>query len=143
MARIFTTALLCGALLLPTINPAQAETGWRKKECRYQYADGRRHWTPTEVRYTIRCAVAKTGVSLSTAMYIAYRESHYGQWATNPSSGACGTFQFYPASTFQGRLGANVPQWFKPWGTSCYNARSNVLTAIYTARNSGWGAWGM
>lgn len=141
MRRTLTLAAIAGALLAATLAPAHAEPGWRLAECRYQFHDGRPGWAAYETKATIRCASERFGVSTSTALYVAWRESHYGQYATNPYSSACGVMQHIP-SYFPGRL-ANVPDSLKPWGSSCYNARSNVLAGLWLARNVGWGPWGL
>lgn len=138
MKRFYTVAAIAAALLATTATPAQA--GWRHTECRYQYLNGHRNWTQHEVRRTIDCATERWGVSRSTAFYVANRESHFGQFARNPYSGACGVFQHIPRY-FNGRLHA-TPNWFKPLGQSCLNARSNVLAAIWMARH-GWGPWSL
>lgn len=132
-------AVLASILLLTLIaTPAKAAGAWRAKECRYQYVDGRRGWSQWEVKLTIECASQKFSVDTSTALYIADRESNFDQYATNPYSGACGPYQHLPAY-FPERLRA-VPQGLKPFGGSCYNARDNVLAALWMAR-SGWGPW--
>lgn len=135
--------LICAALILTTTNigTAHATENWRDTECRYQYLDGHRGWSTWEVKRTIWCATKKWGVSTSTALYVADRESHFGQYATNRYSGACGVYQHMPAY-WPGRittLDGQRPS-LRPLGTSCYNARSNVMAAIWMARG-GWSAW--
>lgn len=137
MKRFFIAVVV--AALAATTVPAQAETPWRWNECRFQFLDGRRNFSVEEVKLTIACVADHFGVSRSTAMYIAERESRFGQFATNPTSGACGVFQHIPRY-FPGRLVA-TPDRYKPFGGSCYNARDNVFAALYMAKNSGWSAW--
>jgi len=141
--RILTLVLAISFAL--TLNPpAHAGiTTWRDTECRYQYLDGHRGWSTWEVKKTIVCATERWGVSTSTALYVADRESNFGQYATNRYSGACGVFQHMPAY-WPGRVAtvASARPLLEPIGTSCYNARSNVLAAIWMARN-GWGAWSL
>ena len=136
MKRLLTLALILGAATLAT--PANAEPGWRLTECRFQGHDGRAGWVRYEVKATIRCAAPKFGVSTSTAIYVAGRESGFRQYARNPSSGACGVFQHIPRY-FPGRL-TNVPTTYKSWGSSCFDARSNILAALKLAQ-AGWGPW--
>ena len=139
MKRILTLSLALGFAL--TLTPAHAGiTTWRDTECRYQYLDGHRGWSTWEVKKTIECSTRRWGVSTDTALYIADRESNFEQNATNSYSGACGVYQHIPRY-FPGRLDA-VPDWFGPFGGSCYNARDNVLAAIWMARN-GWSAWSL
>jgi hypothetical protein len=139
MKRILTAVLAISFAL--TLTPAHAGiTTWRDTECRYQYLDGHRGWSTWEVKKTIECATQKWGVSTSTALYVADRESHFGQYATNATSGACGVFQHLPRY-FPSRL-ASVKETFGPFGGSCYNARDNVLAAIWLAR-SGWSPWSL
>lgn len=137
--RIALTTVLVGALLLIPTQDAQA--GWRSKQCRYQGVD-RGHWTKHEVHLTIHCAVSKYPTSHSTADGVASRESGMNYDARNSDSGACGVYQHLP------HLWPDRVQGFNhrhPWfdlGTSCYNARSNVLVAISMAHRNGWGPWG-
>lgn len=122
-------------ILLPT--PARANE--RQDKCRYQSVEKGR-WTRDEVVWTIRCAAQKFGVDVSTALYVADRESNMEWWAQNPS-GACGIYQHMPAY-FESRLQA-VPDHFRRWKDSCFNARSNILAALWMAHRDGWGAWGL
>lgn len=138
--------LICAALILTTTNIGTAHAGittWRDTECRYQYLDGHRGWSTWEVKRTIVCATDKWGVSTSYALYVADRESNFGQYATNGYTGACGVFQHMPTywPSRLATLEVAKPK-FGPLGTSCFNARSNVLAAIWMARN-GWGAWSL
>lgn len=146
--------VLCAALGQALVStPAQAAPVNRWAECRYQYANGKPGWTPYEVARTIDCAAAHFGVSASEAHAVADRESHHGQFSTNPYSYACGVFQHIPRY-FRGRLLA-VPDWLGPFGhpwsdptvvhgarSRCYNARDNVLAALWMVHTSGWWAWG-
>jgi hypothetical protein len=140
MRRLISITLITTMMTALTPTTLRAAEDWRARECRYQYADGRTGWTPTEVATTIRCAAPRFGVSTATALAIAWRESHLGQYAVNPSSGACGVFQHIPRY-FGARLRA-VPSELGPFGHSCFNARDNVLAALWLARG-GWGPWGL
>jgi hypothetical protein len=122
-------------------SPTGAETSWRLDECRFRGLDHRMGWSTTEVQLTIRCAAPKFGVSTETALQVAARESGYRAGAVNVTSGACGVFQFYPASTIGVRLRA-VPDHLGPFEGSCLNARDNVLAAMKLAQG-GWGPWGI
>lgn len=137
----FLAASLMLALLVPPAHAADTRNTWRANECRYQYVDGKAGWNVDEVQTTIRCVANRFDVSVVTALYIADRESNYRQFATNSSSGACGIFQHIP-TYFPGRL-HDVPMKYKVWGPSCYNARSNILAALWMAHRYGWGAWSM
>lgn len=138
LTSIALIATLTGALAMNA--PAEAQTRWnRARECRYQGVDGRMGFTRHEAKRTIRCVSHKFDVSTSEALYVADRESDYLEWVTNSSSGACGIFQHIPRY-FLGRLRA-VPNRYKPFQDSCYNARANIFAALYMAKTSGWGAW--
>src|SRR4029077_1683966 len=144
MRRILTLGL--AVVMAASMNGASASAKhkeWRDKECRYQYVDGRAGWSVWEVKLTIKCATARFGVSESTAMYVAERESHYGQFATNSWSGAAGVYQHLPRY-WDGRVSAirSSRPILEPIGSSIYNARSNVLAAIWMARH-GWGPWSL
>jgi hypothetical protein len=117
---------------------------WRWNECRFQYKDGHRGWSVKESELTIRCVAGKFGVSTSTALYVADRESGFHATARNRSSGACGLFQHIP-TYFPGRLRAvsTAKPAYRSFGPSCYNGRSNTYAALWMAKLHGWGAWGM
>lgn len=140
MRRTCIAAVLAAIVSLGGISTAGAAESWRWDECRFQYADDRAGWNVQEVRRTIRCAAPKFGVSTSTALYVADRESNFNPHATNAYSGACGVYQHIPRY-FGSRL-ASVPARYREWGTSCYDARSNVLAAMRLAQG-GWGPWGI
>lgn len=124
--------------------PAAAAHSWRWNKCRFQYKDGHRGWSVNESKLTIECVAAKFGVSTSTAMYIADRESHYHATAVNSSSGACGLFQHMP-QYFPDRLRtvSHAKPYYRRFQTWCLNARSNTFAALWMAKKHGWGAWGM
>lgn len=115
--------------------------GWA---CRYQ-AQQRGTWTRAEVEATIRCAVRRWPTSLSTALYVAERESHFSHRAYNASSGACGVFQ-HLERYWRGRvtsfLRATGPR-FDIHHPGCMNARANVLVSIWMASRGGWDPWSM
>jgi hypothetical protein len=140
MKKLTLTAI-AAVLVLAVATPAQA--AWRNDECRYQYVDGHANWSQQEVKLTILCATHKFGVSTSTALYVARRESGLNQFADNPTSSAAGVYQ-HIQSYWPGRIAAvaaHKPK-LKPLGSSVYNARSNVLAAILMASHS-WAPWGM
>lgn len=143
MYRKLITLLVGAVLLIPT-PVAHAQKSWRWKECRFQYVDGKAGWSQDEVKLTIRCAAERYHVSVTTALYIADRESHFGQYATNPYSGACGVYQHIP-TYWPSRLQSlkNMHPATSPMGSSCFDARSNVMVALHMAHHQGWGAWGM
>lgn len=116
---------------------------WRYHECRHQYSDGQRGWSPVEVRKTIACVAAKFGVSTHKALDIAWRESRWKQHATNSVSGACGVFQHIPR-WFAGRLDAvaNARPKYRHFDGSCYSARDNIFAALWLVKKYGWSAWG-
>jgi hypothetical protein len=92
-----------------------------------------------KVRWLIACANLQWPVDLSTALYIAERESHLDPFALNESSGCAGVFQFA-----RGTFASLVDSWprMNRWtGTWVFSARANVLRAIRLAHESGWGPW--
>lgn len=141
MMKYLTAVVLSLTIIgatMATAPTAQAH-GRRYTKCRYQSVDGRHGFSSLEVRYTIRCVASHFGVSTSEALYVANRESGFGAYARNSSSGTCGVFQHMP-QYFAERLAA-VPDHFRRWQTSCYNARSNILAALWMVHRYGWGAW--
>ena len=94
------------------------------------------------VKATIWCAVHHyDGVpgGVRYAVYIAERESGFYPLATSPT-GCMGIYQF--ARSTWAHLIRSWPEMNRPYGTSAYNARGNVMRAIRTAHEVGWDAWG-
>jgi soluble lytic murein transglycosylase-like protein len=136
----FLAILLVGAVFL-SINatPAQAGQSWRWNKCRFQYYDGKKNWSPTEVKLTIKCAEAKFPSSLTTAMAVADRESNFYQFADNPYSSASGVYQFID-STWSSLRYNHLDDFARRWDlhTSVWDARANVMVAVRWAQISGW-----
>jgi hypothetical protein len=88
------------------------------------------------VKQLIRCAASHHGVSQSTALAIAYRESRYRPSAYNHGGEAAGIFQhllrYWPdrSETFG----------FEDW--SVFNARANIMVTMRMVRLYGWDPWG-
>lgn len=142
MLRRILTGVLTAILLVSAVPVSSASShGWRWNECRYQYKDGHAGFSVKEVKATIRCGAAHFGVSVTTAMYVADRESRFRATAVNSSSGACGVFQHMPR-LYPDRLKA-VPFEYKWLSSRCLDGRSNVLAALWTAHKYGWGPWSM
>jgi hypothetical protein len=98
-------------------------------------------------RNLIVCLFRKFAPShLSTALYVANRESHYYPDAANPS-GASGVYQ-HISSYFPGRVSAHLPRpWLASWiwakgGPSVFSAYANVVVTLFMVKGSGWGPWG-
>jgi hypothetical protein len=111
------------------------------RACRFQFYDGHEDWSPDEVKRTITCAVRRWPVpgGRTKALAIAWRESRFQQYATNPS-GCRGIYQWLD-STWAWVL----PRFHKLYqflSHNVYNARSNVMYAIRYAHQYGWGPWG-
>jgi hypothetical protein len=89
------------------------------------------------VKRLIRCAAEHHGVSTSTALYIAWRESRYRPSAYNAAGGAAGIYQhllkYWPdrAADFG----------FKDW--SAFNARANIMVTMRMVRQYGWDPWAL
>jgi len=123
---------------------AAASTTSHKVKCSYQSVDSG-YWTPREVQLTVKCAAEKFGVSLSTAMYVADRESNFRYNALNRSSGTCGIYQHMPAY-WLGRLQTynyHHPGALHVKSPKCFNARGNVLVSLWMASRGGWGPWSL
>jgi hypothetical protein len=145
MKRFLTLALVT-SLFFAGAAQANAKITPRERlsHCRYGSLDGNwKVWGTREVKRTIECAAQKFPTSLSTALYVADRESGFYARAVNPSSGTCGIFQHMP-QYWPGRVAAfrHAHPAIKI-SPSCFNARSNVLVAIWMAHTGGWGPWGM
>jgi hypothetical protein len=127
------TSLTLGALLIPT----EAEAIPLRQACRFGH---HLHWTETEVKQTIRCAVERWPVpgGVSYALAIADRESSFYQRAENPS-GARGIYQFMPRTWDV--LRRRFPGVARVTADNPFYARANVLLAIRTAHAFGWGPW--
>lgn len=95
------------------------------------------------VRWLIACAVLQWPVpgGMGYAMSIAERESGLRPFAKNPGSSASGVYQFID-DTWDNMIEA----WpvMNDWtGTWVFSARANVLRAIRTAHERGWGPWSL
>ncbi len=133
------------AVYLSVERNANRRTGpgeWRYRRCRFQWRDGRRNWSATEVELTIRCAASHWSVDVSTALRIASCESGLYQFSDNPYSSASGVYQML-ASTWASWRSSITRTWGSWWrlSTSVWNARANVVTAIVHAHLYGWSAW--
>lgn len=138
----YLRALILTVLVAVPLSPAPAHAATVKPWpiCKFQYADGKTGWSPTEVRRTIRCAVRYWPVpgGFQQADYIAWRESRYTQYATN---GSCAGVYQWMDSTWANMLRA-YPR-VAAISTSRYNARANVLMAVRYAHTHGnWQPWG-
>lgn len=137
----FLIAVLLGSLMM--LAPTAEAGEWRWNKCRFQTLE-KANWTVFEIKQTIRCAVRHWPVSggVDKAFAIAQRESGFYWHATNSSSGACGIYQHLPQywPIRIKNFNAKFPHW--DGGESCYNARSNVIVAIWMASTGGWGPWG-
>lgn len=88
------------------------------------------------VKQLIRCAAAHHGVSVDTALYVAWRESRYRPSAYNAAGGAAGIYQhllkYWPerAEDFG----------FRDW--PAFNGRANIIVTMQMVRRYGWAPWG-
>lgn len=137
MKKTLTMVLVGALLLIPT---GSAHASWRSRTCRFNDLS-KLNWTHREVKKTIFCVANHyNDVSLHTAMYVAERESGFYFHATNPSSGTCGIYQHMP-QYWAGRVSATPNHWHVT--SNCYNARSNIVTALYMVHVNGWGPWAL
>jgi hypothetical protein len=140
MRRRFPAALLLISLLLLTLattaTPAQArEIGVPRRICKIDWRKG-----PWHVKQLIRCAEARWSVpgGVSTALYVANRESNFQPKAYNSYSGASGIFQ-HLRRYWPGRADA-----FGFGGWSAFNARANVMVTMRMVHRMGsWSHWGV
>ena len=139
LVLVLSVGILAGAPM-----PAQATID--RRHCSFQGLD-RATWTTREVKRTIRCTAYRFRVSVSKALYVAWRESRYNERAYN--DGGCGGWdcgglfqhhmRYWPA-----RADA-YPRWQRRWGinSDCWcNPRINSLVTILMVRDGGWGPWG-
>lgn len=111
-------------------------------ECRLSMSNGRPGYQPADVRRLIHCAADRWPVDISTAMYVADRESNFQPHAYNPS-GASGVYQ-HMAHLWPARIASflrNTGRRFDVRHTSPFNARANVLVTIRMVHQGGWGPW--
>ena len=89
------------------------------------------------VKQLIRCAASHHGVSTSTALYVAWRESRYRPSAYNAAGGAAGVYQhlvkYWPDRA--------ADYGFKNW--SPFNARANIMVTMRMVRQYGWSPWSL
>lgn len=127
--------LLLGGLALP----AQARD--RSRQCTYQslYSQS---WTRTEVKKTVQCFAKKFGVSVSTAVYVADRESNFDRFAWNHSSDCRGIYQhmypYWAGRVFTARKAlhhydVHDVRWMSP--------RAQAVVTFRMVKHGGWGPW--
>jgi hypothetical protein len=111
-----------------------------RDECRFARYDGRKGFTDTEIRKTIRCDVDRWPVpgGTDTALRVANCESGF---ETSTSGSYLGVYQFAPStwSSNRSRFRALGCRWDLSW--SALNGRANVTVAIKVASTTGWGPW--
>lgn len=96
-------------------------------------------------RALIRCVFNVFAPSqVSTALYIADRESNFDPFAWNRSSDCRGTFQ-HMYRYWTGRVDAYLyPSWFPNarWPrVSAFHERANAIVTAKIVAGHGWGAW--
>lgn len=136
MRRLAIAAIITGTLVPVT---AVAHKAPLREVCRYQFEDDRKGWSVNEVERTIACAARRWPVSLSTARYVADRESNFYYKANNPYSSASGVYQIV-SGTWQSFRGM-FPKIDKWTSDHPYNARANVLLALKYAASRSWSPW--
>lgn len=109
-------------------------------ECRFARYDGRRGFTDTEVRKTIRCGVERWPVpgGVDAALSVAACESGF---ETRTGGSYLGVYQFAPSTWASNRARFRTlgRRWDLSW--SGLNGRANVTVAIKVASTTGWGPW--
>jgi soluble lytic murein transglycosylase-like protein len=89
-----------------------------------------------QVKRLIRCAANRWGVSVTRALYVADRESHFRPQAYNEWSCAKGIYQhicqYWPDRAYK----------FGFKGKSAFNGRANIIVSMKMVARVGWGPWG-
>jgi len=96
------------------------------------------------VKATIWCAVHHYGYvpgGIRTALYIAERESGFNPQAVSYTGCCFGVYQWHHDTW--ATLIERWPEMNRLYGTNVFNARANIMRAIRTAHESGWGPWSM
>ncbi len=161
MLRHLTIGVLAAVLLASTASPAAAHPdhsrwrgpcdGWQNGEndtAATAVADRQRH-----TRNLVVCVFNRVSPGdLSTALYVANRESHFFPDAANPS-GCLGVYQHQQA--YWAPRAALVPRaWLSPylWSTwsyggvataSPFNPYVNVWATAIMVRSGGWAPWAL
>lgn len=114
---------------------------WRQEQCRFATRDGRRGWSPDEVRATLRCAERRWSGDLELAFRIVACESGFHAEAQNGSSSAGGVWQVLD-STWQSWVGA-APSLIERWSlaTEKHNGRTNAVLGWRVFSPSNTGPW--
>jgi hypothetical protein len=119
-----------------------------REGCRFQTLDDRSGYSIEEVHRTIRCATWRWYRGrISVVNCIADRESSFYAGADNPVSSASGVFQIV-SGTWQGwRFNHEPYGWAEhaaeyKLSTSVWDARANVMIAVWQMARYGLGPWG-
>ena len=132
VATLILTATLSILPAFAAPHQAEAYTSTPRRICDVDWREGRWH-----VKKLIRCAANRWGVGVSTALYVADRESDFRPKAFNRSSCAKGVFQ-HLCRYWDGRAYAYG---FK--GRSPFNARANIIVTMKMVKRHGWSPWGI
>src|SRR5581483_7423379 len=124
---------------------AAVQTGRRTGPCaEVNWQRDPDHERQDEVQALIRCAVLRWDVpgGVQTALRIAGCESSFYWHAISPTGAYRGIFQLGDSEYH----GWPKPYWWHRWWDGVhfppvFNARANVLAAVYYAHLNGWGPW--
>lgn len=150
------TALLTAALLIgPTMTTtAQAKWNWQGPCDGWRYGEHVTHDTPmpiirTRMTRLITCVFNRYAPgNVSTALYVADRESNLWPWAWNRSSDCRGLFQ-HKGPFWLDRVKAYLWRGWYPAATSRWpnvtalNPHANAIAAAKMVAAGGWSPWGL
>lgn len=142
MKRTLILLVLSG-VLTPMMN-TQPALASNVRRCAFNDINPDVSWTDWEVERTIACTARKFGVSVSTALYVANRESRLNEWAWNDYSDAAGLYQhlirYWPA---RADAFPDWQRWMKIRSDRWNNPRIQALVTMKMVQQGGWGPWSM
>jgi hypothetical protein len=135
-------ALLVALVILLFNPPTASARAIVPKRCQFQGLHTA-PWTDYEVEKTIGCFAYKFGISVETAKAVAWRESHFNEYAWNNYSDAAGVFQhlirYWPerADEFP-----NWQRWMRIPDDCWCNPRLQAMVTALMVRYGSWSPWG-
>ncbi|HEY7282348.1 MAG TPA: hypothetical protein VID47_12230 [Actinomycetota bacterium] len=140
MLRRFLTIVLTAGVIATGGSLFKSTPAHASGICEFRWWKNNGGYSVTQVKRTIRCAVAHYPVpgGADKAMHIAWRESRYDPYAVNPNGQYKGIYQ-QGTEWWQSRYHTYGFPYLRD---RILNARTNIIVSIRMVHRDGWGPWG-